>query len=414
MKIRMIQAREILDSRGNPTVEATVILEDGIEGTASVPSGASTGRYEARELRDNATRYHGLGVQRALAIIEQKITPRLKGRDCRKQDEIDQVMVALDGTEQKSKLGANAILAVSLANARAAAAAQKIPLYQLIHSLYGGKIRMPKPCFNIINGGRHADNNVSIQEFMIVPQLKSSAENIRAASEIYHQLKQEIHQKYGQGNTNVGDEGGFAPEKLRNSEEALLLIMKAIQDCGYGGKVKLALDAAASEFYDSKEQRYTIDGKKMKTAELQAYYLHLTKKYPIFSIEDPFQQDDFQAFAKLNRKIQVVGDDLTVTNIKRIKKAIHERSCRCLLLKVNQIGTLTEALQAATLAHNAGWKIMVSHRSGETEDTFIADVAVGIGAEYIKAGAPCRGERTAKYNRLLRIAEVIPKQRKSF
>lgn len=400
-RITNIKAREILDSRGNPTVEATVVTEDST-GTASVPSGASTGEHEALELRDNDKRYLGKGVQKAVRNIEKKIAPLLKGIDCRRQREIDNLMIEKDGYKDKSKLGANAILAVSLACARAAANSEE--LFQYLNSLpqITNNPKIPLPYLNIINGGKHANNKLSIQEFMIVPQFKTIKQNIQAASEIYHTLKKIIKKKYK--TITIGDEGGFAP-KIKKTTEALDLIKKAITLAKYNGKVKIALDCAASEFFS--RNRYSIDGKKLTKEQLLQYYLKLIKKYPIISLEDPFEQEDFTSFAQLKEqtKIQIVGDDLTVTNIERIKTAIKENSCNCLLLKVNQIGTLTEALDAALLAQEHGWKVMVSHRSGETEDSFIADLAVALGCGMIKAGAPCRGERTAKYNRLLRIEE---------
>lgn len=403
-------AREILDSRGNPTIEVEVHAGN-VVGIASVPSGASTGKHEALELRDGGKRFLGLGVQKAIRNVEKIIAPKIKGIDCREQEKIDRLMIKLDGKKNKSRLGANAILGVSLACAHAAALAEKKELYEYIHELskVGQKIALPRPFFNIINGGKHADNELSFQEFMIAPKMKSFAENLRVGSEVYHILKRDLHQKYGQGSTNVGDEGGFALEQLRNTKEALDMLMKAIKDAGYTGKVDIAIDCAASEFY--KDGKYTVDGKKMAVAELTRYYLHLIKNYPLIFIEDPFHQDDFGSFATLKdkTKIQIVGDDLTVTNINRIQTAILKKSCNCLLLKVNQIGTLTEALEAVRLAYANGWEVMVSHRSGETEDTFIADLAVGIGCGMIKAGAPCRGERVAKYNRLGRIEEEIRK-----
>ncbi len=410
LSITKINARTILDSRGNPTVEVELTAGQGAQticALASVPSGASTGKHEALELRDGGKRFLGLGVQKAIKNIERVIAPKLKGIDCREQEKIDRLMIQLDGTENKSRLGANAILAVSLACARAGAAAEKKELFEYIHKIAGvsRKPALPRPFFNVINGGKHADNELSFQEFMIVPRRKSFAESLRVASEIYHLLKKEVHIKYGKGSTNVGDEGGFAPEELQSTEEALKMLIKAINDAGYTGKVDLALDCAASEFF--KKGTYKVDGKKLTKEKLAEYYLALIKRYPLISLEDPFEQEDFQSFAELRRRsgIHIVGDDLTVTNVRRIRKAISKKSCNCLLLKVNQVGTVTEALAAVRLASAAGWKVMVSHRSGETEDTFIADLAAGIGGGMIKAGAPARGERTAKYNRLLRIEE---------
>ena len=404
--IQKIEAREILDSRGNPTIEATVYTVN-FKATASVPAGASTGVHEAKELRDGGPRYLGLGVSKSVKIIQQKISPQLKGVEVTDQGKIDNLMLKLDGHDDKSKLGANSILAVSLACARAGANSQKIQLFKYLNNyltqISGSSrpIKLPRMYFNIINGGAHADNKLSFQEFLISPNLNSASKNIQAASEIYHTLKK-IMQKKGL-TTNLGDEGGFAPVKLKKTTEVLDLLVKAVKEAGYGNKCSLALDAAASQFYH--RGKYLIDGRRLSSSELLGYYLSLVRKYPLSSIEDPFQQEDFAMFAQLKKKsgIQIVGDDLTVTNQERIQAAIYEDSCNCLLLKVNQIGTLTEALSAADLAFKNGWQVMVSHRSGETEDTFIADLAVALGCGMIKAGAPCRGERTAKYNRLLKI-----------
>ena len=399
--ITNIKAREILDSRGSPTVEVELHTKNHVV-TASVPSGASTGTHEALELRDGGKRYGGKGVLKAVKNINSIIAPKLKHKDITNQSQIDQLMIDLDGTKNKSRLGANAILAVSLAVAKAAAEKKHLPLYQYLSTLTNTKPSLPKPFFNIINGGKHADNKLSFQEFMIVPQYNTFQKNLQAASEIYHLLKADLHKKYGKNTTNVGDEGGFAPEKLNSAEAALNILLQAIKESGHLN-TKIAVDCAASEFY--KNGKYRVDGKTLTTEQLLNYYLKLIKVYPIISIEDPFQQEDFQSFAKLKQlsKIQIVGDDLTVTNVNRINTAIKNNSCNCLLLKVNQIGTLTEALQAVKLAYQNNWKVMVSHRSGETEDTFIVDLAVAIGCNQIKSGAPCRGERTAKYNRLLRI-----------
>ncbi len=408
MKITKIHAREILDSRGNPTIEVEVTTTDGTY-RAAVPSGATTGVHEAHELRDGGKRYLGKGVQKAVKNVEKIIAPKLIGKDPTRQRDIDELMLQLDGTKNKSKLGANAILAVSLVCARVGAKVRNQSLSEYLHHLLAldRKMILPRAFFNIINGGKHADNELSFQEFMIVPKFKTFQDNLRAASEIYHMLKNDLHKKYGKGTTNVGDEGGFAPEEIQTVREALGMLIKAIDDAGYKNQVDIAIDCAASEFY--RKGWYRVDGKKMTTSQLMRYYLTLIKKYPIISIEDPFEQEDFDSFAQLKKKcgIQIVGDDLTVTNLERIKVAINKKSCNCLLLKVNQIGTLTEALDAVRMAYHNGWKVMVSHRSGETEDTFIADLAVGIGCGQIKAGAPCRAERTAKYNRLLRISELL-------
>lgn len=407
-QIKSIRAIEILDSRGHPTIEVTVFAK-GARGTASVPSGASTGDYEALELRDNQQRYFGLGVQKAIHNIHHKISPKLTGIECTRQREIDYLMNELDRTPNKRRLGANAVLAVSLACAAAAADYEKKNLFQYLNSLLPvkRKLVLPRGYFNVINGGKHADNSLSFQEFMIVPRMNSFQDNLRAASEIYHELKTILHNKYGKGSTNVGDEGGFAPKELKKATDALEMLKRAIAKAGYSGKVGIAIDAAASEFY--KKGKYLVNGKLLSKYKLLDDYIDLIKKYPIVSIEDPFHQDDFIAFAELTKavNIQIVSDDLTVTNKDRLEKAIINQSANCLLLKVNQIGTLTEALDAAYLAFNNNWNVMVSHRSGETEDSFIADLAVGLGCGQIKAGAPCRGERTAKYNQLLRIERVL-------
>jgi len=404
--ITAIKAREILDSRGNPTLEVDLFTKKTCQ-SASVPSGASTGKHEAIELRDGGKRYRGKGVQKTVRNVEQKISPLLRGIDCQEQRKIDQMMIMKDGTKNKRKLGANAILGVSLAAARAANAEKKTFLFQYLHQLarIDRKPSMPRPFFNVINGGKHAGNKLAFQEFMIVPKAKSFAEALRMGSEVYHVLKEVIEKKYGREAANVGDEGGFAPP-VKRAEEALDLLIGAIRRAGYAGKVEIAVDCAASEFY---RNGYYYLPSKLNKERLLSYYLHLIEKYPIISIEDPFEQEDFESFAELRKRsgIQVVGDDLTVTNVSRIKTAIQNQSCNCLLLKVNQIGTLTEALDAVKLAYENNWKVMVSHRSGETEDTFIADLAVAIGCDMIKAGAPCRGERVAKYNRLLRIEEFL-------
>jgi len=435
MKIKKIKAREILDSRGNPTVEVELISDDGVF-FASVPSGASVGKYEALELRDGEKRYKGRGVLKAVKNINEIIGPKLINQDPTKQKEIDELMIELDGTKNKSNLGANAILAVSMACCRAGAETKNLPLYQYIEEIYRGptsvslsQVRpVSKTCFNIINGGVHAGNDLDFQEFMICPctgisekfqsgrlavgenrpQFKSFSENLRAASEIYHNLKEILKSKFGKMAINVGDEGGFSPP-LIFSEQALDLILEAIEKSGYKNSVKIAIDSAASEFF--------IDGKyKVKkvifTKEgLLNYYFELFKKYPIISLEDPFAQDDFEGFSEITKKIgeeiTIFGDDLLATNIERIKLAKEKNLCNGLILKPNQIGTITEMLEAARLAKSFGWEIMVSHRSGDTNDDFISDLAVGVSADFIKAGAPARGERVAKYNRLLEIEEGI-------
>ncbi len=410
MRISLIKAREILDSRGNPTVEVELTAGE-YKVIAAVPSGASTGKYEAWELRDGGKRYDGKGVLRAVENVNKIIAPKLKGMDPAKQREIDEIMVEMDGTDNKKRLGANAILGVSMAVCRAGAVSHGIPLYRYVAMIANNKkMSLPVPFCNIINGGKHADNDLTVQEFMVVPvKSKSFREGIRACSEIYHRLKQDIHKRYGKGTTNVGDEGGFAPEEFNLVREPLNFINKSIDGAGYKNKVKIGIDAAASEFY--KNGRYYIDRRIMNKNELIEFYKKIVESYPIISIEDPFSQDDFDGFAELTKEIgknvQIVGDDLLVTNTERIKKAIGKMACNALLLKVNQIGTVTEAIDAARLAMDNGWKVMVSHRSGETSDDFIADLAVGLGAGQIKSGAPCRGERLAKYNRLLKIEEEL-------
>lgn len=402
--IKNISAIEVFDSRGDPTVEAKIETEAG-EFRAIVPSGASTGKHEAVELRDNEKAYFGKGVGKAVTNINLEISKMLVGKDETNQRELDQLMIDLDGTENKSRLGANAILAVSMALARAGAGSKGIPLYAYIGELAKNKrMNLPCPALNIINGGRHAANELDIQEYMILPVgAKSFKEAMRIASEIYHMLKRIIEQRYGKNATNVGDEGGFAPP-LKNPEEPLRLIVEALDKTGYLDNVKIGLDIAASEFYC--DGKYNFQSKELEKEELFNFYKSIIEKYPILSIEDPFEEDDFEGFSEMTRKtkgIQIVGDDLLVTNIERIKKAITMKSCNTLLLKLNQIGTVSESIEAANIAFSAGWNVMVSHRSGDSEDSFIADFAVGIGAQEIKSGAPCRSERLAKYNQLIRI-----------
>jgi len=415
-KIKEVLAREILDSRGNPTVEAQVITSNGVF-RAEVPSGASTGIHEALELRDGGKRFGGKGVLKAVSNINKIISKKLIGKDARNQEAIDTIMINLDGTPNKSKLGANAILAVSMAVCRAGAIARRIPLYRHIAIMAGTKkIVMPVPCFNVINGGRHAENRLAMQEFMLMPVgAKSFNKAYRMGAEVYHILKEIVEERYGKSASNVGDEGGFAPN-LEHGKEALDMINEAIKKSGYSGKIKIGIDSAASEFY--KDGNYNLgfkDNKKdeiLNGQELMSRYEEFVKDYPVVSIEDPFAEDDWGSWARMTEKskIQIVGDDLLVTNPKRIIMAIARKSCNALLLKLNQIGTVTEAIQSYCLAKQAGWGVMVSHRSGETSDTFIADLAVGLGTGQIKAGAPCRGERTVKYNRLLRIEEELRKK----
>jgi enolase len=416
--IRAVHARQIFDSRGNPTVEVDVVTEKGVF-RAAVPSGASTGIYEAVELRDNdKSRYLGKGVSRAVRNVNEVIGPQILGKDVTKQEELDNFLIGLDGTENKGNLGANAILGVSMAACKAAAGFKGVPLYRHIADLAGKRdVLLPVPAFNIINGGSHAGNKLAMQEFMILPVGASSfSEAMRMGVEVYHNLKNVIKDKYGQDATNVGDEGGFAPN-IQSNEEGLELCTTAIERAGYTGKVKLGMDVAASEFF--KDGHYDLDFKtknndgsqRKSAAQMQELYTSFVHRFPVISIEDPFDQDDWDAYHNLNaaigNEIQIVGDDLLVTNPKRIKDAIERKSCNALLLKVNQIGTVTEAIRACVMAQEAGWGVMVSHRSGETEDTFIADLVVGLSTGQIKTGAPCRSERLAKYNQLLRIEEEL-------
>lgn len=406
--INSITAREIIDSRGNPTIEVDVILECGAIGRAAVPSGASTGEREAIELRDgDKSRYLGKGVLKAVENVNNQIADLLIGQDSLNQKKIDQLMIDADGTENKSKFGANAILGVSMAVAKAAANACGLPLYLYIGGVNAKKL--PVPMMNVINGGAHADNNVDIQEFMIVPKGASSIkEGLRMGAEVFHTLKKVLKEKGL--NTSVGDEGGFAPN-LKSNEEAIVLILDAIEKAGYkpGEDVVLALDAASSEFY--KNGKYVIDGKEHSSSELVAYYKDLVSKYPIFSIEDGLDQNDWEGWKELTQELknstQLVGDDLFVTNTKILKKGIDSGIANSILIKVNQIGSLTETLDAIEMAHKAGYTTVISHRSGETEDTTIADIAVATNAGQIKTGSMSRTDRIAKYNQLLRIEESI-------
>jgi enolase len=410
-EILNIHAREILDSRGKPTVEAEVTTMSGITARAAVPSGASTGEHEMLELRDgDKKRYNGLGVQKAVKNIIGKITPAIIGMDCRRQREIDYAMIKLDGTANKSKLGANAILAVSLASAKAAAQISGLPLYRYLGGV--NACELPVPQSNILNGGQHADNNVDIQEFMIMPVgAPNFREGIRMNSEVFYALKAVLK---GKGyNTSVGDEGGFAPN-LKSNEEALSLIMTAIENAGYrpGQDIMIALDAAASSFFSKGKYILSAEKKPQKSAEeMVAFYSGLIKKYPIISIEDGLAEDDWTGWKyltdELGDKIQIVGDDLFVTNIKRLQKGISLGVANSILIKLNQIGTLTETLETIEQAKAAGYTCVVSHRSGETEDTFIADLTVAVNGGQIKSGSVSRSERLAKYNQLLRIEEEL-------
>jgi len=407
-----VRAREILDSRGNPTLEAEVFLESGAFGRAAVPSGASTGEREAVELRDgDDSRYGGKGVQKAVENVNDIIAPELVGLDATDQIGIDELMLELDGTESKSRLGANAILGVSLAVCKAAAETVGLPLYQYIGGV--GARTLPVPMMNILNGGKHADNNVDLQEFMILPVgAESFAEALRMGTEVFHALAK-VLKKQGL-NTAVGDEGGFAPN-LASTEDALKAIMQAIETAGYspGDMVRIALDPAASSFYDGGKQRYVLagEGRDLSGEELIAYYADLCGRYPIISIEDGLAENDWETWpklrARLGDRVQIVGDDLTVTNVKYLRRAIQEKAINSILIKVNQIGTLTETLAAIRLATMSHMTAVVSHRSGETDDTTIADIVVGTNAGQIKTGAPSRTDRVAKYNQLLRIEEEL-------
>jgi len=415
--------RQIFDSRGNPTVEVDLYTAKG-RFRASVPSGASTGIHEAVELRDDDKyNYHGKGVSRALNNINYVISHDLPDTDLKvtNQKDLDDWLIKLDSSNNKRKLGANAMLAVSMAAAEAAAAEKGIPLYKHLADLAGVKppFVLPTPAFNVINGGSHAGNKLAFQEFMILPTgAETFTEAMKIGTETYHHLKKVISAKYGIDAVNVGDEGGFAPN-VSGADEALELLTEAIKKANYEGKIKIALDVASSEFY--KDGKYDLDFKNPNSdpskwitgVELADLYLGYIKKYPIVSIEDPFEQDDWDAWTHFNKQsdIQIVGDDLTVTNPLRIKTAIEKKACNGLLLKINQIGTISESIQAAQLAQSDGWGVMISHRSGETENTFIADLAVALGVGMIKTGAPARSERVAKYNQLLRIEEELGREK---
>jgi len=409
-KIEYIHAREILDSRGNPTLEVEITTDSGFFGRAAIPSGASTGIWEAVELRDNDNRFHGKGLKKALKVIKDEIFPALRGMDVTQQKEIDYKMIELDGTENKSRLGGNTILGISVAAAKAAAASEKKRLYEYFNK---DSNLLPVPFFNVINGGMHAGNSLDFQEFMIAP---TGAENfheaLRMGSEIYQQLKSDLKKQYGKDATNVGDEGGFSPP-MKTPEEALDMILAAAEEMGYTDETVLAMDVAANSFY-KENGVYSFTGKDVTTGELIDVYKELVDKYPIKSIEDLLEEEDYEGFAEATKAlpIQIVGDDIFVTNKKRLQKGIDMGACNALLWKVNQIGTLTEAFEAAKLAMDNGYNVMASHRSGETEDPFVADLSVALGCGQIKSGAPCRGERTAKYNQLLRIEEWLGKKAK--
>ena len=408
MKIKNIKAREVLDSRGNPTVEVDVILENGILGRAIVPSGASTGSREALELRDNDSKYKGKGVLKAVNNVNTIIREKLISMDAMNQKLIDKTLIELDGTENKSKLGANAILGVSMATLKAASLASGKSLYRYV----GDGTTLPIPMMNILNGGVHADNNLDFQEFMIIPNDYTFKERLRIGSEVFHTLKQVLKEK--EYNTNVGDEGGFAPN-LKSNKEALDIIVEAIKRANYtpGVDVNIALDIAASELYEDGMYNLKGENKKLNTNELIEFYQELCSNYPIISIEDPVDENDWEGFKlitnKLGDKIQLVGDDLFVTNKKYLKYGIEHKAGNAILLKVNQIGTITETLETIELAKKNGYKTIISHRSGETEDTIIADLAVGLNLGQIKTGSLSRTDRVCKYNQLLRIEEELEK-----
>ncbi|MFH1375885.1 MAG: phosphopyruvate hydratase, partial [Patescibacteria group bacterium] len=406
-KITKIQAREILDSRGNPTVEVE-LTTDSTSAIAAVPSGASTGAHEAVELRDGGKRYGGKGVEQAVKNVNEILAKELAGLDVLDQRALDEKMIEIDGTENKSKLGANAILGVSLAAAKAAAINKKIPLYKHFGFLAkNDKWLLPTPMMNILNGGQHADNGIDIQEFMIVPVgFDSFREALRAGAEIFHELKKIL--KKGGSSTNVGDEGGFAPN-FEKTEEALDAIVEAIKKAGYSKEVKIALDAASSEFFE--KDKYNLEGQKLSSEEMVDFYEALLGKYPIVSIEDGLAEDDWAGWQKLTKrldsKVQIVGDDLFVTNPERLREGVAKGVANSILIKLNQIGTVSETIDAVKLAHDSGYTTVISHRSGETEDTTIADFAVGVAAGQIKTGSLCRTDRVCKYNQLLRIEERL-------
>lgn len=415
MKIKSLQAQEILDSRGNPTIECVTILDDGSTGWAAVPSGASTGKYEAVELRDNdPKRYGGAGVLKAIENVNTTIQSAVKGIEAADQEKLDKTMIELDGTENKAKLGANAILSVSLSAARAEAASEKKPLYEYLTKFnpnFEGTYIMPLTMMNVLNGGKHGNWASDIQEYIIFPTgAKSTQDSIRMGAEVYQALKSILKSKgYA---VAVGDEGGYAPQ-FKSNEEPFQILMEAIQKSGYtpGVDIGLGIDGAASEFFKDGKYQLKKEGLVLTTDELVEFYLNLWKKYPIVSMEDVFDQDDWDGFKKLYQKtegkIQVMGDDLFVTNIEKLQRGIDEKTCNSILIKLNQIGTLTETVDAVLMSRKAGMTAIVSHRSAETEDTFMADFVVAMGTGQIKTGAPARGERTAKYNQLMRIEREL-------
>ena len=411
VSIKDVYAREILDSRGNPTIEVDVLTSNDVCERASVPSGASTGKFEAVELRDQEKRYRGMGVKRAVENVNLRIAPNLVGMNIFAQAEIDQVMIDLDGTAEKTNLGANAILGVSMAVAKTAAKVLRIPLYRYLGGV--NSRRLPMPMMNVLNGGRHADNPLDIQEFMIVPVgAKSYQEALQMGTEIYHALK--LILKKENKVTAVGDEGGFAPN-LQNAREAIRYLLRAIEEAGYkpGKDISIALDVAASELYNQKKNCYVFEGEgaTRTSEEMLLYYQGLVSEFPIVSIEDPLDEEDWEGMEKLTallgKQVQLVGDDLFVTNPKRLQKGIQKHAANAILIKLNQIGTMTEAMDTIELAKTSGYQCVVSHRSGETEDSLIADLAVAFQTGQIKTGAPCRAERVVKYNQLLRIEEQL-------
>jgi enolase len=411
-KIKSVKAIEVLDSRGRPTLKTVVKTGSG-EGYFIVPAGASKGSNEALELRDGGKRYGGLGVLKAVFNVNAIISKMIIGEDSREQEKIDKIMIEADSTENKSRLGANSILSVSGAVARAAANTAGLALYRYLGG--SGSWIMPVPLMNVINGGLHAGNELGIQEFMIAPiRFDSFKEALTAAVETYMTLKDVIKGIYGKNAVNIGDEGGFAPP-MRNTRDALLVLSESIKKAGYSDKIFILLDCAATNFYDKERNKYLLDGLEMEPGDLLEYYSELVDEYNIVSIEDPFHEEDFESFAELTKRlgnrIQIVGDDIFVTNVRRIEMGIRKRAANAVLIKPNQVGTITETLEAIRIATRAGYSVVISHRSGETEDSFISDLSVAVRAGQIKAGAPCRGERVSKYNRLLEIEDELPDSR---
>jgi len=409
-KIVAVRARQVLDSRGNPTVEAEVMTEASV-GRASVPSGASKGKLEALELRDgDKKRFHGKGVSRAVSNVNEVIGPKLRGLECSEQRKVDATMVALDGTRNKSRLGANAILAVSMASAWAAANAKLVSLFRQLKA--SSSYTLPVPMMNVINGGEHAGNDLAIQEFLVEPVgAKSCTESIRMGAEVYQSLKQVLTEKYGRGAINVGDEGGFAPP-LRKTRDALGAIRQSIGAAGYAERdVRIGIDAASSTFYDAKSGTYNLDGREFDSSKLEDFYAGLKDEYDLLTLEDPFEEESFDSFASITRRLGrntlIIGDDIYVTNVPLIRKGIKSKATNAVLIKLNQIGTVTETQKAIEECLRAKWKAVVSHRSGETGDPFIAHLATAYGVSFIKTGAPARGERVAKYNELVRIDEEL-------